>query len=136
MGHFGGDVWNVHRKTDEGAPVLIKSGGTWWDAHYMPFGAAVAECTLADVVPMRDGRYYPPDTEETWLGLYENALLLRHRVPAAGVTDRPVTDQRPFGDFAPGRFAWLLTDVTPLDPPIPAKGRLGLWPWPPPLPLP
>jgi hypothetical protein len=32
-----------------------------------------------------------------------------------------------FGDFAPGRFAWLLADVRPLRTPIPCKGNLGLW---------
>ncbi len=31
------------------------------------------------------------------------------------------------GDYREGRYAWLLTDIEPLDPPIPAKGHLGLW---------
>jgi len=34
-----------------------------------------------------------------------------------------------FGDYTPGRFAWLLTDVRRLPTPIPAKGALGLWTW-------
>lgn len=32
-----------------------------------------------------------------------------------------------FGDYTPGRFAWLLEDIQPLKTPIPAKGQLGLW---------
>ncbi len=32
-----------------------------------------------------------------------------------------------FGDFSPGRWAWILEDVHRLVMPIPAKGRLGLW---------
>jgi hypothetical protein len=41
-----------------------------------------------------------------------------------------ITDQeRAFGDYTPGRFAWLLADVRPLATPIPAKGALGLWEW-------
>ena len=32
-----------------------------------------------------------------------------------------------FGDYAPGRFAWILEDIEPLENPIPAKGQLGLW---------
>lgn len=32
-----------------------------------------------------------------------------------------------FGDFTPGRFAWLLADVRPLPEPLPCKGALGLW---------
>lgn len=32
-----------------------------------------------------------------------------------------------FGDYTPGRFAWILEDIEPLEKPIPAKGQLGLW---------
>lgn len=39
-----------------------------------------------------------------------------------------LTDQeRAFGDYTPGRFAWLLANVRQLAEPIPAKGALGLW---------
>ena len=34
-----------------------------------------------------------------------------------------------FGDFKPGRFAWVLEDVCRLVEPVPAKGRQGLWDW-------
>jgi hypothetical protein len=37
--------------------------------------------------------------------------------------------ERAFGDYTPGRYAWLLADVRPIDPPIPATGRQGLWEW-------
>lgn len=38
-----------------------------------------------------------------------------------------------FGDFTPGRFGFVLTDVIRLPEPIPAMGSLGLWEWEPPL---
>lgn len=31
------------------------------------------------------------------------------------------------GIYAPGRYAWILEDVRPLETPIAAKGHLGLW---------
>lgn len=31
------------------------------------------------------------------------------------------------GEYAVGRYAWILEDVLPLDTPIPAKGHLGIW---------
>lgn len=34
-----------------------------------------------------------------------------------------------FGNFEPGRYAWILSDVRKLDTPIPATGALGLWEW-------
>jgi hypothetical protein len=41
----------------------------------------------------------------------------------------PTEPERSFGDYTPGRYAWLLADARPLDPPIPATGRQGLWEW-------
>jgi len=35
--------------------------------------------------------------------------------------------ERAFGDYSPGRFAWILQDVKPLPQPVPMKGALGLW---------
>ncbi len=35
--------------------------------------------------------------------------------------------ERLCGEYAPGRFAWLLGDVQVLSEPVPAKGRLGIW---------
>jgi hypothetical protein len=40
--------------------------------------------------------------------------------------------EQAFGDYSPGRWAWVLTDIAPLPEPIPAKGALGLWTWQPP----
>ena len=53
-------------------------------------------------------------------------------VPAGSVVRRLVSRQIPecftvryddFGDYAPGRWAWLLRDIKPLIPPPPAIGR-------------
>lgn len=85
----------------------------------MPLGAIVATCTLVDVVPMvgtndidMNGPYLRVDDEHLWLAVD----------PTSGFVDR----QRPYGDFTPGRFAWLLADVVPVDPPVPFKGGQGL----------
>ena len=57
-------------------------------------------------------------------------------VPAASVVRRLVSRQMPecftvrydhFGDYSPGRWAWLLRDVRPLIPPPPAKGAQGFF---------
>ncbi len=39
----------------------------------------------------------------------------------------------PYGDFTPGRWLWLLTDIRAIEP-VPARGRQRLWYWTPPAP--
>lgn len=34
-----------------------------------------------------------------------------------------------FGDWAAGRYAWEFANITPLDAPIPVKGKQRLWEW-------
>lgn len=57
-------------------------------------------------------------------------------VPAASVvkriTSRPMPDcftvkYDDFGDYAPGRWAWLLRDVKPVNPPVVMKGAQGFF---------
>jgi len=66
----------------------------------LPFGAVIAVCTLADCVKI---------TPQF----------------VAGLTDQ----ERAFGDYTLGRYAWKLKDVARLKTPIPAKGQQGLWKW-------
>ncbi len=35
--------------------------------------------------------------------------------------------ERAFGDYAPGRVAWELSNICPLPSPLPARGAMGLW---------
>lgn len=37
--------------------------------------------------------------------------------------------ERQFGDYTPGRYAWRLDDIRLLATPVPARGSLGLWEW-------
>lgn len=113
--------------------------------HPLSLGAIVATCTLVDVVPILAGDRadridwadlpYPriesrtdfgPDWPDGWLDLWHSTLGSSTDPENDG---RSIPDQATYGDFTPGRFGWLLADVVPLDPPIPAKGRQGLWAW-------
>lgn len=69
------------------------------DSMYLPLGAIVTTCNLVDVVAI-DGS-----------------------LPA-----EISTDQIPFGDWSPGRYGWLLDDISPCAS-VPARGRQGLWEW-------
>jgi activating signal cointegrator 1 len=45
------------------------------------------------------------------------------------VRDSLTPEERAFGDYGDGRWAWKFEDVARLPQPIPAKGALGLWRW-------
>lgn len=71
----------------------------------LPVGAVIATAQLDDTFPI---------TEESW------SYLLKFGAQ----------HEADFGDYSyPGRFGWVLTDVSPLEEPVAAKGALGLWRW-------
>jgi len=67
-------------------------------ASELPLGALLGTVTLLDCVP----------TTSTELD---------------GIGD----DERAFGDYGEGRWAWLLAEPRSLDRPVPMKGALSLW---------
>lgn len=66
--------------------------------HELPRGTVVAVADLVGVVPSEDA-------------------------VRAGLTD----DERAFGDFTAGRYAWVLEHVVALPRPIACRGAQGLW---------
>lgn len=97
----------------------------------MPLGAVVTTCTLADVVPMVAPGHVPPVNVATGEGrsilIHPDGSLWGNHCPDTTVFDwQDLTDQLPFGDFTPGRWAYLLDRIEPVDP-IPCRGKQGLW---------
>ncbi len=77
-----------------------------------PFGAVIAIAELVDVQPMRRRSRYG------------------FQVIGKTASEWQLTDQElAFGDYGPGRYAWLLRNVRMLETPVPAVGALGLWEW-------
>lgn len=78
----------------------------------LPRGHVIAACLLVSVKFIREGE----DGWE-WTG------------PSGRHESYQITEQeRAFGDYTPGRYAWLLGNIRPMVP-VPAKGALGLWEW-------
>jgi hypothetical protein len=69
----------------------------------LPFGAIVAVATLTACVR----------TEDVLTVVAANIRMLPHELE--------------FGDYAPGRYGWVLAGVSRLCEPVPCKGALGLW---------
>lgn len=64
---------------------------------------------------------YDPDKIETGKVLCTAVLVQCVQFPSSKA---PPDD---YGDFAPGRWGWILKEVKVLNNPKPAKGKLGLW---------
>ena len=83
----------------------------------VPRGVIVATCELVACVRIDVHlRLHHPET----LGVPAEMGIVS--VPPSG-------DEFHFGDYTPGRFAWLLHNIRRLPQPVPAKGKQGLWEW-------
>lgn len=96
-----------------------------------PLGAVVVVVELVDVVPIvgPDDQVQPAGSpcivvEDNSLTLWGSPDYWHHEQD-----ERDVSDQRPYGDFTPGRFAHLYANVCKPFKPIPARGKQGLWEW-------
>lgn len=122
-------------------PTLYMTGDRHPGPTALPLGAVVATCELVDVVPIHEqfcGHAGEVAGQAVaivhWPVDYLTPALALIDPNGSGVSDKPVkvTDaigDYPFGDYRCGRYAWLLGDVRPLDPPAPAAGRQRLWTW-------
>lgn len=87
-------------------------------SYVLPRGAIVAVARLVDCRPIVGG--YEHDHLDEPMD-YRIGYVRDGRIVA-------LTEQeRAFGDYTPGRFAWLLADVRPLRVPVPCRGAQGLW---------
>ena len=78
----------------------------------LPTGCVLAVCRLVSCIPTRE--------------LQTNRLIECDPTASCGPFLLTAKERR-FGDYEPGRWAWLLADVTRLPNPIYVKGALGLW---------
>lgn len=81
----------------------------------IPRGVIVASALLAHVLPIIAVRESPYEIHATPAVIAVGpARGGRPRLwHVVGDTAADITDQVPYGDFTPGRFAWMLTDVKP-----------------------
>lgn len=80
----------------------------------LPFGSVVAVANLVDVRPMFDRNC-------RLMGDWWSHYLCQ--------TEDGINVESSFGDYRPGRYAWLLEDIHALVPPALARGRQGIWNW-------
>jgi hypothetical protein len=79
--------------------------------------------------PVWDGRRYTTGDLPLGAVVATAELVVVMRTTDPRLRAKLSEQERAFGDFSPGRYAWVLGNVRPLPEPIPAKGALGLWQW-------
>ncbi len=87
------------------------------------FGMVLAVSNETHVVPIvsasakRSSSVWREDGKLYWAPPWRNMA-----------TAMDITSRLPYGDFSEGRYAWIFTDVEPIDP-VPAKGHPWVWEW-------
>ena len=85
---------------------------------FIPLGAIVAVARLVGVLPTND------------ICIFGGQLTSGPYVHEDGYFPCGV-HEADFGDFSPGRYAWLLSDIRRLPTPVPCKGAQQIWTAPP-----
>lgn len=93
-----------------------------WFVGQLPLGCMIATCELVNVVQFGCLSVWVDPTGK-------ERILEKH--PISGWVQVPPdgTDEYKFGDYTPGRYAWILSNIKPLPEPIPVRGSLGVWEW-------
>lgn len=107
---------------DDTADEITEAFGRCGWPHWLPRGAVV--CTAVLRAAFRLG----PLAEGT--GVPAASILERRLAPGLRLPPCFTVRLDPFGDYHEERWAWLLQDIQPLEPPVPAKGAQGFWDWP------
>jgi len=118
-------VYEATRSTEN--PTRFPPDGQIVDP--LPLGVLLGTARLTACVPMVAADDFTTGGPHLMIGTsgYPERLLLHRPSPLHyGGGAEIVTDQAPFGDFAPGRFAWLLDDIAPTTERCPAcDGQCG-----------
>lgn len=76
------------------------------DFRNLPFGAIIGQATISDVIKVED------------LGMNDELI------------NRLTMEEKAFGDYSKGRYAWILEEPEQFNKPIPARGTLSIWEYP------
>jgi len=103
--------YGIYHQTDA-VRMLSSADGSWTP---LPLGRVVCTAVVAEALPM--GGAYAPIR-----GVHietDGKRLQLVTVGHAGFLGRKdISDQLPYGDWQPGRWAWRLTDVVQVDGPV------------------
>ncbi len=104
---------------------FMHGGEIYLGNHSFPLGVIIATCELTQcvVIPEKPTEFINYDPRA-----FGRLLVISPR-DRTTVVIPPNEPELSFGDYTPGRYAWILANVKQLPNPIQVKGKLGLWEW-------
>jgi hypothetical protein len=93
-----------------------------------PFRSALINIWQEGFIPTQANDLHPCDLPRGTiiaLATLRGVWSTNNRNHVARLSDQ----ERSFGNYQPGRWMWVFTNIYRLKKPIPAQGRLGLWTW-------
>jgi hypothetical protein len=104
---------------------LLRNETLSWP-YRLPLGAIVATADLVDVVPIVEDRPSFVDTPTGNLGVRAvGEYVVLHHCNGFHLIDEPLNREAALGNYDPGRFAWLLSNIEPIEP-VPFRGGQAL----------
>lgn len=99
----------IHASLGKTGSIFASSG--WFKKYIphfkeLPFGAIIGSVNVVDVILIED------------LGMKDDLI------------NKLTKEEKAFGDYTSGRYAWLLSDPKPLKVPVKARGMLSIWEYP------
>jgi activating signal cointegrator 1 len=123
-----GDVPELRRNGSVVRGKLVATRYEDGTAIPMPFGAVVAVADLVDCVPIVDSTNDAHDAPKVVrVGKLDSSYAALVDCTRLGTIIQNLGPQLPFGIYTPGRWAWLLDNIRPLETPIPMPGAQGIW---------
>lgn len=101
-------LWDQYPPEPHGTVVVT-------DDSMLPLGAVVGSAVLTDAIPvmaLNDVLWQGAEAPDAFVAVTGDSLIVAHD---GGAVRRNVTDQLPFSDFTPGRWAYLLEDAQPCE---------------------
>lgn len=134
FGHYGppeGDPRDRYEMDGCYRSTESAAGGDFLYEWVGPLGAVLGTARVIECVPIVDGERYRGVERalRSYRGTAEFPDGMLELCEENGISDWTPTGQVAYGDYEPGRYAWLLDKVDKFDVPIPAKGRQRVWEW-------
>ena len=93
----------------------------------LPVGSVIAIADLVDCYYIVNHPGTNIDISKS-IGIGAESMTLNKRDPDFGKYIVPTDQEIAFGDWTPGRYAWILDNIRQIEP-VPAKGQQRIWEW-------